>query len=129
MSSQLHLGFLKGLLVFLDLQKDQYCQKLAFNQFLYVSITYLPLVVYCGMSSDHAHHAYHVLRDLRDYDQEAHVCDFHAYDDYAHAHVYDCINHVYAGDDYVNLQIEANRANSYEKLYFLRFLPFPYLDV
>jgi len=79
------------------------------------------------MSSDHAHHAHNVLRDLRDYDHGTHICDFYAHDDYAH--VYDCINHVYAGDDQVNFHVDDSRSNSYEKLYFLRFLPCPYLDV
>jgi len=79
------------------------------------------------MRSDHAHHAHHVLPDRRDYDHGTHICDFYAYDDYAH--VYDRMNHVYAVDDQVNFHVDDSRAHSYEKLYFLRFLPCPYLDV
>lgn len=83
------------------------------------------------MSSDNAHR---VLHDHRDYGHGAHVCDVHAfhvhaYEDLHYSHVYDWINHVYAGDDQVNLHVYDNYAISHGKLHFLRFLPCPYLDV
>jgi len=124
MSSLLHLGFLKGLLKFLNLPKDQYCQRLIFNQFLYGSITYLPYVIYHGMNNDHARHA---LRGPHDYFHGVHACDVHGYDD--HAHDYDHIYHVYVDGVHVNFHDDNGRAILLEELHFLNFMLCPYQDV
>jgi hypothetical protein len=123
MSSQHHLEFLKGLLVFLDLRKNQYCQKLVFNQFLYFSITYLPYVIYYEMSNDHAHH---VLHDARDDVHDAHAFDVRACEGRVRGHDYHCIYRAYVDDFHVNFNCYDDRSSSHKELHFLFS---PYLDV
>ena len=107
----------------LNLLKDQYCQKLVFDQFLYFLITYLPYAIYYGMSSDHAHH---VLRDARDYVHDDHACGVHVYLGRVRVRDYDRIYRAYVGCVRVNFHCYDDRSSSHKELHFLLS---PYLDV